>query len=68
MIKLKEYIVIPAYNEERSLGKVVDDLRKNGSRLDANTKAEGIVVYHVAGDLYFKATCENDESHKGQSE
>ena len=30
MIKLKEYIVIPAYNEERSLGKVVDDLRKNG--------------------------------------
>src|SRR3990167_1485269 len=47
---------------------LLDDLRKNGIRLDANTKAEGIVVYHVAGDLYFKATCENDESHKGQSE
>ncbi len=26
----REYIVIPAYNEEKSLGKVIDDLRKNG--------------------------------------
>ena len=26
----KEYIVIPAYNEEKSLGKVIDNLRKNG--------------------------------------
>ncbi|MFA4952617.1 MAG: glycosyltransferase family 2 protein [Candidatus Pacearchaeota archaeon] len=32
----KEYIVIPAYNEEKSLGKVVDDLRKN--------KFENIIV------------------------
>ena len=30
MTNLKEYIIIPAYNEEKSLGKVVDDLRKNG--------------------------------------
>mgnify|MGYP001598003734 FL=1 len=25
----KEYIVIPAYNEEKTIGKVIDDLRKN---------------------------------------
>lgn len=28
---------------------------------------EGIVVYHTAGNLLFKATIKNDEKHKGES-
>ena len=27
-------------------------------------KPEGIIVYHTAGNLYFKATCENDDTPK----
>jgi hypothetical protein len=30
-------------------------------------KPEGIVIYHVAGDCYFKKTIENDEKPKGVS-
>jgi hypothetical protein len=27
---------------------------------------EGIVIYHTAGNLYFKKTIENDEKYKGK--
>lgn len=27
-------------------------------------KPEGVIIYHVAGNLYFKATCENDDTPK----
>jgi hypothetical protein len=29
---------------------------------------EGVVIYHTAGDLYFKKTIKNDDKPKGQVE
>jgi hypothetical protein len=39
-------------------------LSYSGSTLDHNTEAEGVVVYHEASGVYFKAPY--DEQHKGQ--
>jgi RNA ligase len=43
----------------------IEDLRANGSHaVKGWMNPEGVVVYHVAGNLYFKATLKNDESPK----
>ena len=42
-------------------------LREHGSvAAPGFTKPEGVVVYHTAGNLLFKATLEGDEGHKGE--
>lgn len=44
-------------------------LRKNGSiAASGYMNPEGIVIYHVQGNVYFKKTLENDESPKSQLE
>ena len=46
---------------------ILDDLRINGSRaVEGFMKPEGVVIYHTAGNLYFKKTIEGDESPKNK--
>lgn len=45
----------------------LDTLRVNGSLASPGfMKPEGIVVYHIAGNVAFKKTLEKDEEHKSQ--
>jgi len=45
---------------------ILQMLRFQGSRaVPGYVKPEGIVVYHTAGNCYFKVTIENDEKCKG---
>lgn len=44
---------------------IVDDLRAKGSRAYPGQKAEGVVIFHVAANLFFKVTCNKDNEHKG---
>lgn len=45
----------------------IEDLKRNGSSAAPGfMKPEGIVIFHIAGNLGFKKTCEKDEQHKGQ--
>lgn len=46
----------------------IEELRFSGSRVWPEAQAEGIVVFHKAAGSLFKATCEKDESPKGQYE
>jgi hypothetical protein len=48
-----------------AINALVDDLRANGSRAYPGQKAEGIVIYHVAANLFFKVTCDRDSEPKG---
>jgi hypothetical protein len=44
------------------------DLALNGSRASPGfQKPEGVIVYHVAGNLYFKATLEKDDEPKSRA-
>jgi hypothetical protein len=44
----------------------LEGLANGGSRAAPGfMKPEGVVIYHVAGNLYFKKTIERDEEHKG---
>lgn len=44
---------------------ILDDLATNGSKAAPNfMQPEGVVIYHVAGNLYFKKTIEGDEQPK----
>lgn len=46
---------------------IMGGLRRDGSRaVPGYNKPEGIMVYHKAGNVMFKATCEKDEAHKSQ--
>lgn len=46
----------------------VDQLREFGSlAVPGYRHPEGIIVYHKAGNLLFKATCEKDEEWKGKN-
>jgi hypothetical protein len=46
---------------------VIDRLKIHGSSAAPGFKRpEGIIIYHVAGNLYFKKTIEKDEKHKGE--
>jgi hypothetical protein len=48
---------------------VLFDLEHNGSRaVPGFMNPEGIVIYHIAGNLYFKKTIKNDEKPKGSVE
>lgn len=50
------------------VGLALDDLRINGSYASPGfMKPEGVVAYHVQGNLLFKATLEKDEEWKGKS-
>jgi len=45
----------------------LDELKRNGSIASPDfMKPEGIIIYHKAGNLYFKKTIENDEKSKEQ--
>jgi hypothetical protein len=45
----------------------VERLRESGSLASPGfMKAEGIVCYHLAGNVGFKATLEKDDKHKGE--
>lgn len=55
--------------EPHSVPKVISSLRKNGSvAAPGFMKPEGIVIWHDAARIYFKATLENDEKPKGSKE
>lgn len=65
----------PWFDAEASIGgdvwapwAALDALRDGGSHAAPGCKAEGIVVYHTAGNVLFKATLENDEKPKGAKE
>jgi hypothetical protein len=45
---------------------IIEYLRSKGSRMVPGfMKPEGIIIYHVAANIYFKKTIEKDESRKG---
>jgi len=45
----------------------IEYLKANGSiAAPGFMKPEGIIIYHTAGNLYFKKTIENDEKYKGK--
>jgi len=45
----------------------LDGLQKHGSvAAPGFEKPEGVIVYHVAGNLYFKKTLERDSEWKGK--
>jgi len=47
---------------------VLEDLKKNGSKAAPGfMKPEGIVVYHIAGNVGFKKTIEKDDEPKGKN-
>lgn len=47
---------------------IVDELRENGSQAAPGfMKPEGVIAYHVPGNLLFKVTCEKDDQPKGQA-
>lgn len=44
----------------------INDLRQNGSRASHGfMKPEGVIVFHIAGNVGFKKTLERDEEPKG---
>jgi hypothetical protein len=50
------------------ISSVLDELRITGSKASLEfMQPEGIVIYHKAGNLYFKKTLEGDEKGKEQS-
>jgi len=50
---------------EEMIGNTLMTLKEYGSKASLYfTKPEGIVIYHKAGNLYFKKTIENDEKGK----
>jgi len=47
------------------VGKIMDDLKKHGSyACEGFMRPEGIVIYHTAGDVFFKKTFEHDGTGK----
>jgi len=47
------------------ISSVLDELKITGSKASPQfMKPEGIIIYHKAGNLYFKKTIENDEKGK----
>lgn len=51
---------------EEAIDAALNELRTNGSVASPGCmKPEGIVVYHVAANMYFKKTLEKDETPKG---
>lgn len=50
------------------VNQLLSDLKLNGSSAAEFDRPEGVVVYHSAGRMLFKATIENDEKPKGSNE
>ncbi|HUW05945.1 MAG TPA: RNA ligase family protein [Williamwhitmania sp.] len=51
--------------DTRVIRNVLDDLKHTGSHASKGfMKPEGVVIYHTAGNLYFKKTIEGDEKPK----
>lgn len=49
------------------VGTVIERLRTRGSEASPGfMKPEGVICYHVAGNIYFKKTLEKDEEPKGK--
>lgn len=49
------------------IGAAMRHLREHGSVASPGfARPEGVVIYHVAGNLYFKKTIEKDEERKGK--
>lgn len=46
------------------INSLVEDLHTNGSRAYPGQPAEGVVVYHIAANQFFKVTCNRDYEHK----
>jgi hypothetical protein len=47
---------------------ILNTLQQFGSRaVPGYMKPEGIVIYHVAGNVSFKATIEKDDAHKSEA-
>lgn len=64
--------VVPVLYRGMSLNEganvALHDLREHGSTAAPGfMKPEGIIAYHTAGNLYFKATLEKDDEHKGKA-
>lgn len=53
--------------EKEKTSMMIEALKSDGSRaVPGFMKPEGVVVYHKAGGVMFKATCERDEEWKGK--
>lgn len=51
--------------DDLDISKIMENLKKHGSfACDGFMRPEGIVIYHVAGNVFFKKTFENDETGK----
>lgn len=50
------------------MDRILDDLRKNGSSAAPGyMRPEGVIVFHLAGNVGFKKTLEKDDEWKGKS-
>ena len=62
------YVVPVLYTgvfDTNAINNVLNELRVSGSvAAPGFAKPEGVVIYHVAGNLYFKKTIENDDQPK----
>ncbi len=48
---------------------VLDNLRLHGSQASPGfMKPEGVVIYHVQGNLFFKKTLDKDDEYKGKNQ
>lgn len=51
--------------DTNKVNEVLSDLRTNGSRAaDGFMNPEGVIMYHIAANQYFKKTIHKDEEHK----
>ena len=66
------HVVPVLFKGEFSTGRIecsLEGLKNYGSyAVPGFMKPEGIVIYHVAGNCYFKKTIEKDEEHKGKGD
>jgi hypothetical protein len=54
--------------DTNKINDTLKDLQYTGSKASPNfMNPEGIVIYHIAGNLYFKKTIEKDEEYKGKN-
>lgn len=58
-------LYIGPFNTEQ-INKIREELRTKGSVMVPESKAEGVIVYHIPSGLFFKATVDKDEEWKGR--